>query len=524
MSTLSKFIQSGSTQQYPVLDNPVLLCDFYKVAHPVQYPKNTETVFSTWIPRGSRLKNVNKVVTFAIQAFIKKYLIDYFNVHFFGRPKAEIIYEYQEYIYFTLVNPGNIAELTEQELEDEILKVDTSRISELHDLGYMPIKIRALKEGTLVPLRVPMATFVNTDKRFFWLTNYLETLFSNEDWLPVTTATIAWEYLKLFTHYATLTCENLDHIPFQGHDFSMRGMAALEASMAGGAGHLLSFWGTDTCPAINYLRRFYNANYRKEIIGTSVPATEHSVMCANGKNEREVIKRLITEVHPSGIASIVSDTWDFWHLVTKVYPSLKDEIMNRDGKVVIRPDSGDPVLILVGDPNAEVEHVRKGLIECLWDTFGGTINDKGFKVLDPHIGAIYGDSITLERAEHILQGLMKKGFASSNVVLGIGSYTYQYNTRDTFMFAIKASFVIINGEEHLIYKDPKTDDGTKKSLKGLCVVIRDRDGELTVKDGLNAAEHKKYADLDLLEDVFIDGKLVRDQTLSEIRQLLHSQL
>jgi nicotinamide phosphoribosyltransferase len=196
----------------------------------------------------------------------------------------------------------------------------------------------------------------------------------------------------------------------------------MEAACMSRAGHLLSFTGTDTIPAIDWLEKYYNADSDKEMIGGSVPATEHSVQCAGGKeDEQETYRRLITEVYPKGIVSVVSDTWDFWNVVTVILPNLKKEIMARDGKLVIRPDSGDPVKIIVGDPEAvdgSPEH--KGLIRCLWDTFGGTLSPTGFKMLDPHIGAIYGDSITLDRQWKILSGLAKKGFASSNVVLGIG--------------------------------------------------------------------------------------------------------
>lgn len=506
--------------RYNMFLNPALLIDFYKDAHRVQYPEGTEMVYSTWIPRSSRKEGITKVVAFGVQAFVKEYLIDYFNVMFFAQRKEDVVFDYQYTIYFTLINPGNILKLLPAKIEEEIRKVDASHIADLHDLGYLPLKIKAVKEGTLVPIKVPMVTIQNTQKKFFWLTNYVETLFSNQNWLPATDATIAFEYLRIFTKYADLTCDDREHVPFQGHDFSMRGMAGLDASKAGGAGHLLSFKGTDTVLAILHLMQYYQADIAKEIVGTSVKATEHSVMCANGRNERAVINRLISKVHPTGITSIVSDTWDFWHLVKTVYPSLKPVIMERDGKVVIRPDSGNPVLILVGDPNASTEHERKGLIECLWDTFGGTTNQKGFKVLDPHIGAIYGDSITLERAETILHGLMKKGFASSNVVLGIGSYTYQYNTRDTFGFAVKATHVVINGVEHQIFKDPKTDNGMKKSLKGMTVVV-EKDGTLEYIDGLNLEEHASYAQVDLLEDMFVDGVLVRDESLSDIRKLLH---
>lgn len=486
-----------------------LLCDFYKVSHKDQYPIGTEFVFSTLTPRSNRyFPKADKVVVFGIQSFVKKYLIKYFNEHFFNRSKDDVVAEYKRFIAFTLNTP----------------KVDASHIEDLHDLGYLPIRIKALREGMRAPIKVPVMTIENTDKRFFWVTNYLETILSNETWLPMTSATIAYAYRELLDTYALDTVGTTEGVGFQGHDFSMRGMGAFEASVNSGMGHLLSFVGTDTIPAIAGLEQYYNANIEKELVGTSIPATEHSVMCAYGDaNEFELFKRLMTDVYPNGFFSVVSDTWDFWKVVGEYLPKLKDEVMNRDGRVVIRPDSGDPVLILIGDPNGETELERKGLIEALWDIFGGTVTEKGYKLLDTHIGAIYGDSITLERAEAIVEGLKQKGFASTNVVFGIGSYTYQYNTRDTFGFAVKATHAVVNGEERMLFKDPKTDDGTKKSQRGRVAVLGDSEGNITLVDGLTNESYavEEYQHFDLLEPVFENGVLLRDQSLEEIRTILH---
>jgi nicotinamide phosphoribosyltransferase len=500
-----------------------LLCDFYKVSHREQYPEGTESVYSTWIPRSNKyFPKADRVVAFGLQAFIKKYLINYFNEHFFNRPKKEVVAEYVRFIKFTL----------------GIENPDASHISDLHDLGYLPIEIKAVKEGTLVPIKVPMMVMENTNPNFFWVTNYLETIISNEIWLPSTSATIAHTYRVLLDEYALKTVGSVDDVMFQGHDFSMRGMGAFEASVASGAGHLLSFVGTDTIPAIAHLEAYYNADIETELVGTSIPATEHSVMCSYGNaNEFDLFKRLMTEVYPNGLFSVVSDTWDFWKVIGEYLPALKDEVMARDGKVVIRPDSGDPVLIVTGDPNGKTELERKGLIEALWDIFGGTETDMGYKLLDSHIGAIYGDSITLERAEEILTILKAKGFASTNIVFGIGSFTYQYNTRDTFGFAVKATHVVVNGEERLIYKNPKTDDGTKKSLRGRVAVVEyeenhfedewitDSIKHILAIDGLDIESNKRLSEseTDLLEPVFKDGKLLRDQSLSEIRGILGGQ-
>jgi nicotinamide phosphoribosyltransferase len=285
-----------------------------------------------------------------------------------------------------------------------------------------------------------------------------------------------------------------------------------------GAGHLLSFTGTDSIPAIDFLEMYYNADSDKELIGGSVPATEHSVMCMGEKeSEIKTFRRLITELYPNGIVSIVSDTWDFWKVMTEYLPTLKNEILARNGRVVIRPDSGDPVKIVCGDeetsPSFLTEAQVKGAYELLWDTFGGTINSKGYKILDPHVGLIYGDSITFERQEKILKKLEAKGFAFSNGVLGIGSFTYEYVTRDTYGFAMKATWGQVNGVAKDIFKNPKTDSGFKKSAKGLLMVYADGNGVLRLKDQCTREEEK----MGLLEVVFEDGRLLKDYSLAEIR-------
>lgn len=492
------------TKQVPA----TLLADFYKLSHREQYPKSTEFIYSNFTPRSNKyFPRADKVVMFGLQGFIKKYLIDFFNENFFNRPKGDIVEEYSRIVKYTLgvENP------------------DTSHIEDLHDLGYLPIKIKALKEGTLVPIKVPVLTVENTDAKFFWLTNYLETIMSAEIWQPMTSATIAYQYRKLLDEYALETTGSTEGVGFQGHDFSMRGMSSLESAQTSGAGHLLSFNGTDTIPAIVYHEQYYNADVEKELVGASISATEHSVMTAYGQtDEFELFKHLMTNVYPTGFFSVVSDTWDFWKVVGEYLPRLKKEVLERDGRVVIRPDSGDPVKILIGDQEATDELVRKGLIECLWDIFGGTVSPQGYKVLDTHIGAIYGDSINIERATAIVEGLEAKGFASTNVVFGIGSFTYQYNTRDTFGFAMKATHAVVNGEERFLLKDPKTDDGTKKSLTGKVAVVK-IDGELFAVDGLNNRTYDaNFSRINHLETVFENGELKRDQSLAEIREILHS--
>ena len=272
--------------------------------------------------------------------------------------------------------------------------------------------------------------------------------------------------------------------------------------------------------SINISNKFLVKTYTKEnsvliCPDAGVAATEHSVMCSGSKDdELGTFKRLITEVYPEGIVSIVSDTWDLWKVCSEYLPALKEIILSRNGKVVIRPDSGDPVDIICGNPNGKNIYEQKGVVELLWDVFGGIVNDKGYKVLDQHIGAIYGDSITRERATQICERLKQKGFASQ-VVFGIGSYTYQYNTRDTFGIAMKATYVEVNGEGREIFKKPITDDGTKISATGLLCVIKEN-GEYKLLDKVTWEQEK--SEENQLKTVFKDGKLIKEYSMAEVRE------
>ena len=383
--------------------NPLLLTDFYKIGHPFQYPAGTEYVYSNWTPRKSRIDGADHMVFFGLQMFCQRILIDYFNENFFGRPLEDVMYEYKRFVQHTI---GPLSSY--------------KHIEDLHKLGYLPIKIKAVKEGTLVPMRIPCITVLNTLPEFYWLTNWVESLMSAEIWKMCTSATIAMHYRIIVDYYAKETGIAPDFVQWQGHDFSFRGMDGWDSSMRSDMAHLLSFTGSDTCPGIHGLEYYYGADITKELVGGSVPATEHSVMCSGGKeSEIETFRRLITEIYPKGVLSVVSDTWDLWKVVTEYLRVLKGEVLARDGKLVIRPDSGDPELIICGDPDGSSEAARKGVVECLWDIFGGSVTEKGYKLLDPHIGVIYGDSITLGRARAICEGLKSKGFASQ-VVFGIG--------------------------------------------------------------------------------------------------------
>ena len=445
----------------------------------------------------------HKVVNFGGLAVCKWLLRDLWNESFFSQPKEKVVAKYKRRMD-TALGPGSVT---------------IDHIAALHDLGYLPVAFLEIPEGKRVDMRVPVWILYNTHPDFFWVTNYLETQLSAELWKPLTSATTAHEFRRLLDKYTDLTGAVNEFVQWQGHDFSARGMSGIYDGASSGAGHLLSFTGTDTVAAIDYLEDYYNADAENELIGGSVAATEHSVMCAGGDGEGELatFKRLITEVYPNGIVSIVSDTWDFWNVVTNTVSTLKERILARDGKVVLRPDSGDPVKIIIGDTDAPVGSPEyKGAVECLWEIFGGTLTSKGFKTLDSHIGLIYGDSISLEREEAILEGLRLKGFSSGNIVFGIGSFTYNFCTRDTFGTAIKATYAIVNGESRELYKDPKTDNGIKKSAKGLLKVTLDNNHYVL---------HDQQTDLnDVGEfiEIFRDSKITHEFTLSEIRDNLRN--
>jgi nicotinamide phosphoribosyltransferase len=485
--------------------NPLTAIDFYKTDHRRQYPEGTTEVYSNFTARSSRMGGVKEVVFFGLQYFISDFLINTWRESFFEIRKRYVLEDYKRRM--------------DNALGKDSINID--HIAALHDLGYLPLRIKALPEGTLVPIGVPMLTVVNTHPDFFWLTNYIETIMSCYLWKPITSATIAFEYKKLLTNYAKTTCIDKDFIKYQAHDFSFRGMSSPQDAAISGAGHLLSFVGTDTVLAIDLLEDYYFANAEKELIGCSVPATEHSCMSMGTENnELYTFRRLITELYPTGIISIVSDTWDFWHVINMYLPMLRPDIMARNGKVVIRPDSGAPVKIICGDLLAPKDSSQyKGAVECLWDIFGGTINSRGFKELDPHIGLIYGDSITLNRASMILEQLEAKGFASNNIVFGVGSYTYEYVTRDTFGFAMKATSGVVNGERRDIFKSPKTDDGEKTSAKGLLRVKRIENKLLLEQQTDEVSEAGGE-----LRTVFMDGQLVRKTNLQEIRERLDNEL
>lgn len=584
-----------------------LATDGYKLGHGPMYRKGTTVVGSNLTPRSDKIHRRNctafydgKLVWVGGQAAVQE-LHENWERTFFSQPKEQVIEEYAEFLLGYL---GRKLPTVEQ-------------MADLHDLGYLPLEFRSLPEGSLVPMGIPVMTITNTLDAFFWLVNYHETPLSTSTWKTATNATIAREYRLICEHYTKLTGSyDAFTVSVMCHDFSMRGMSGIEDAARSGIGHLTQFIGTDTLPAITFAKRYYDA---KGLIGISVPATEHAVTSNNIISiERDIIAggqpsdprqlqifldmknageetrliaevmfvyELITKIVPNGIVSNVSDTYDFWGMLSRGYPYLKDVIMAREGfgpqpgKLVVRPDSDDPVTVICGmkpvsgadgkaidfesedaaykfledannygvsngcdcikirglfyefesheDVAAGVEtfgidtdviipyEVVAGAIRTLYKTFGGTITSTGHKLLDSHIGLIYGDSITTKRAEEILRRLAENGYAAANVVFGVGSFTYQCNTRDTFGFAVKATNSVINGEEVAIFKDPKT-DSKKKSAKGRLFVTEDESGDFVLFD--NVGIQPEQSDKNLLKVFYRDGKFLSRTTLGDIRE------
>ncbi|MCK9530392.1 MAG: nicotinate phosphoribosyltransferase [Gammaproteobacteria bacterium] len=522
--------------------NPLLMVDGYKLGHHNQYPEGMTYLFSNFTARSN--KNFKKiaaaeflddfVVVFGTQATVS-YLNEVWEKEFFSKKKEAVVDEF--------------ANIVRMFLNDNSFTVEHAEA--LHDLGYLPIKFHSLKEGTLCKVNVPFFTLENTHPDFAWLVNYIETQLSAMLWKPITSATIARHYKKILNRYYEKTCDNKMGMEFMVHDFSMRGLSNVFDAHFSGMGHLTSFSGSDNIPALVGVRKYYGWDIEKEFLAGGVPATEHSVTSSNIQSfvvtegcdeleaEKKTIEYLISK-YPSGFLSYVSDTYDYYGVISEVLPSLKDKLMAREGKFVVRPDSGNPIDIIcgldiptVGDStaaawnlydqvscdtphgergedivsgvfliNGEYRNIKividwnrydkqyyytdgyeiisdevvsltpemKGSLRCLWDAFGGTLNEKGYMVLDSHIGIIYGDSITPQRMHEILERMKQMGFAASNVVFGAGSFTYQYTTRDTFGMAMKATYCEVNDVPVKLFKDPKTGDGSKKSAKGMLVV------------------------------------------------------
>lgn len=482
--------------------NPMLLIDFYKAVHAEMLPANITKSVSYFTPRMSRVERWDKVVMFGLQGFIKTYLIDFFNEEFFGKSFDEAI--------------GGYKRIMDATLSKDAYKI--GKIEKLHKLGYLPIEIISTPEGARIPMHCPMFGITNTHPDFAWLPQSLESVISAESWHPMIAATVGYTYREIVNKYYSLTCDdNISRAKALGA-FDFRGEECTESAIKAGAGWCLSFLNTATVPTIPYLEQMYNCDCTKEPVAFGSPSTEHSVMCSNYAVDGEeitMIRRLLTEIYPNTSFSCVLDSYDYWNVIDNILPQLKQEIMNHNGCMLMRGDSGDCV-----------EVVTKTVFK-LWDEFGGTINSKGYKVLDSHVKAIYGDSITVQRCEEVYKILMEHGFSCSNVALGVGSFSFQCIeedgmlkpfTRDTFSSCIKATYCEIGGVPTPIFKNPK-DGGFKKSQKGCCIVSKNSAGEYEYKDEFTWEEAS--CEDNVLQTVFKDGHMVKEYSLAEIRANLH---
>ena len=569
-------------EQVPKL-NPFLYgTDSYKVSHIKFETTGVTEIYSNFTARFSKyLKRLlgdhydDTYVVFGVQWLLLR-LHAMAKKGFFDRPKEEVINEMR------LV------------LGTYIGQDDFVHFEKLHDLGYLPIVVKTLDEGSIVPVGLPFLTVRNTLPQFEWLPNYLETLFSTDLWKQLTVATIARAFRLISNRYALETTGSIAGTEWQNHDFGCRGQSGLESSAINGVAFLLSSCGTDNISALWAGYNFYDTHVGgDQLLAGSVSAGEHSVTTLGILTEQERAEQngevidlveaeyrykhwLLTERFKTGIVSDVADSFDYWSHVTVNVPRLKDVIMARDGKYVVRGDSGNPVHIIagyriqefttdyagneyaswedvelaVGQDGDQPEVVKfgneyklldwsdcsedeiifkwkditsyeaHGTIVCLWDIFGGTQTEQGFNVLDSHIGMIYGDGITVQRSEEILERLKEKGFASTNIVFGVGSYSLNMLSRDHLGMAIKATNAIveINGVnvDKAIYKEPKT-DLSKKSARGLLSVHKNYDtGEYKLLDMCS----RKGETVGELNVAYMNGQFHKLTNIFEIRNRL----
>lgn len=491
--------------------NALLLSDTYKQVHDRMYPNSLESLVSYWVPRKSMFHNEEnqKMVFFGLQAFIQEYLVEYFNKNFFDVPLDEVLATYRKYLNIQL-GEGNY---------------DIDKIVNLHELGYLPLRIDAIPEGSKVNMGIPCIRVTNTNKNFAWLVQWIECILQSELWKTCNHATIGNMYYKIAKYWYEKTVDSNIDPRMAFADFGMRGMSCMNEATRCSAAWLLSANKTSSIPALPYIDKYYDADCSFNHIGIGAVSTEHSVMGANyalDGDERTFVKRLLTELYPNSSFSMVSDTYDYWNMVNNIIPSLKDEVLAHNGKLLVRPDSGDQYETVINT------------VLSLWDTFGGYLNTKGYKVLNPHIGVILGDGCTQNVVKKIYKELDRLGFAANNVIFGVGAFCFTaifegdkmiVNTRDTWGVAMKATYGKFGDKELMIYKDPKTDtDNLKKSHKGLIFVERDGDN-FKATDGFLRDTYFEYSQTheSVMRAVFIDGKMVNRESFTTIRERLANE-
>lgn len=461
------------------LGNPVadyciiLLTDSYKQGHHSMYPAKTRKVYSYFESRKGA--QFNETVFFGLQYLLKRYLsgvvVTRENIE-----AAAAVFK----IHF-----GN---------ENVFNRAGWEYILEVHG-GKLPVRIKAVPEGTPVTISNVLMTVENTDDNCKWLTNFIETLLTHV-WYGSTVATLSREVKKLIKHYYDRTADNQGGLPFALQDFGCRGVSCMEQAAYGGAAHLVNFLGTDTDPALPFAIEYYDANV--DGLGYSVPATEHSIMTSLGEaGEFDVVQSLLDQ-YPTGILSVVGDSYDIYRMGNTLGTIFKQQILNRDGVFVLRPDSGDP------------EEVMLKLLNILWTHFGGTVNTKGYRVINPKIRLLWGDGIDYRGISNILGAMLVNGWSVENIAcFGMGGGLLQKVNRDTQRSAFKCSAQLQDGEWVDIKKNPL--DQSKKSKAGRLKLIKDADGEFRT---VNLDE----LGTDLLVTVFENGEVVKEWTFDEVRK------
>ncbi len=455
--------------------NILLNTDSYKVSMWRQYPVGTTGVYSYIESRGGRY---DRTVFFGLQAFIKEYLLS---------PITQGDIDLAEEILTAHGEPFN--------------REGWQYILDKHN-GYLPVIIRAVPEGTVVPVKNVLATIENTDPECFWLTTYLETALLRAIWYPTTVATQSWKIRQLILDYLEKTGDP-GLIDFKLHDFGARGVSSMESAGIGGAAHLVNFMGTDTITGMLFAREYYNAG----IAGFSIPAAEHSTITSWGRdNEVKAYANMVDQfARPGSILAVVSDSYDIFKAASELWgENLRQKVIDSGATIVIRPDSGDPVA------------VNCKLINILGEKFGYTTNSKGFRVLN-NVRLIQGDGINELSIRSILGAFMAMGWSADNIAFGMGGALLQQLDRDTQKFAMKCSAALINGEWVDVQKDPITDSG-KKSKAGRVTLWNSGSEWVSAVD-----QPKGWTDrgigpfTEVLEEVYRNGRLVKEITFDEVR-------
>jgi nicotinamide phosphoribosyltransferase len=456
-----------------ITKNLILNTDSYKPSHWIQLPKGTQTIYSYIESRGGLF---DETLFFGLQIFLKEYL---------SKPITKENIEEAESFWPAHGEPFN--------------KEGWTRILNKFG-GYLPLQIKAINEGMVIPTHNVLVSVENTHEDFAWVTSYIETSLLRAVWYPTTVATISWQAKQIMLKALNKSCDNPNSvIDFMLHDFGARGVSSDESAGIGGAAHLVNFKGSDTVTGVRYANYYYNAG----MAGFSIPAMEHQTVTTWGQNgEADSFSNMLNVFGKKGaIIACVSDSYNLWSAVSNIWgDALKEKLIKSGARVVVRPDSGDPLTVPIE------------VIKLLGEKFGYTVNSKGYKVLPDCVRVIQGDGITIDSIPVILQNVMDAGWSAENLAMGMGGGLLQQCNRDTQKFAMKCSAAKINGGWEEVFKNPITDPG-KRSKRGMLVVYKE-DGKIITGKKNNGHDWE-----DWLHEVYLDGELKNVQNFERIREL-----